>query len=102
MEDLRQKQLDHIESIRADYGDAKAEDAREQYLYENDLAFKAMNRNFKKHGFSMCEKAWMLAEAGDGSSTIGIEMGKTTRQIDAMIDAWNTSMHVDRMNFTLD
>lgn len=52
----------------------------------------AQNNNIKKaiakHGREKCITAYRMNYVqGEGASTIGIEMGVTTRQADAMINA---------------
>jgi hypothetical protein len=43
---------------------------------------------FNKYGIKNCESAYLKNQLGNGASTIGFELGLTTNQTDAAINAW--------------
>ena len=54
-----------------------------------------VNARFFRWGKDNCKEAYRRnREVGDGAKTIGIEMGFTTNQIDAMIDTWECYLEI--------
>ena len=43
---------------------------------------------FNKYGITNCESAYLKSQLGNGASTIGFNLGLTTNQADAAINAW--------------